>query len=97
MDNINIVSFLQDNLDALEKWNAGGIALSSAIIIVEQIHFLPSSLTPYLVVYIFLSSIFFVIAKERKTVNIPEARCPFCGGEYEVSRYRCKKCKRENG
>lgn len=95
MDINVIIDFISKYSNKMEKWNAGGICFASIVSISEYISLIPSKLTPYCLLYIFVSSLFFTISKRRNTTKKPKAVCPYCGGTYEVSKYKCSNCGKE--
>lgn len=95
MDFIEIIDFFSGNMNKMQKWNAGGICLSSAVVGLEFSTLIPLRLTPYCLGYIFLSSALFTFSKRKNAAKIPEAVCPFCGAPYEISKFKCTECGRE--
>ena len=95
MDFTEVIEFLLDNRNKMQKWNATGICLSSGIVALGILKVVPIEYTLSFLVYIFGSSALFAFSKRKNAAKIPEAVCPFCGAPYEISKFKCTECGRE--
>ena len=90
-----MMEFFLDNRDKMQKWNATGICLSSGLVGLGFVNIIPIECTLSILIYIFGSSALFAFSKRKNATKIPEAVCPFCGGTYEISKFKCTGCGRE--